>query len=166
MQWELITNIILISSIITFGIFVIMGLCQLIMRKSFMKVDKEIRWMPLPLALMTIVYFVFDKLVILSTRPDGSGKSSFPSSHAMVATTIFFIVTLILPHYVKNGTIRVILEIIMVIAICLVCAGRVLAGKHSVIDVIAAIIFAFIFSEIYYLIIKKRKHGEHIHENN
>ena len=168
MQWELITNIILISSIITVGVFAILGLYQWITRKSITKVDRELRWLPLPLALMVIVYFLFDKIFILNTRPDGSGEPSFPSTHVMVVATIFFIITLILPHYVKNKTLRIVLEILMVILISLTCTGRVLANKHWASDVIGALIFAFAFSEIYYLIIKRsKKHAKkHLQPNH
>ncbi len=167
MQWELITNITLISSIVTLGIFAILGLYQWITRKSFTKIDRRLRWLFLPLVLMVITYFVFDKILIWNTRPDGSGEPSFPSSHVMVVATIFLLVTLILPHYVKSKPIRITLEILMLILISLTCTGRVLAGKHWVSDVIGALIFAFIFSEIYYLIIKRNsKHAKHLHSNH
>ena len=156
-MWALITNIILISAFITVGIFACLGLCQWIKRKSFKKVDKQLRWMPLPLALMAIVYVVFDKFLILATRPNGSGEPSFPSTHVMVVTTIFFITTIILPKYIKNKAIRIMLEILMVVGIALTCTGRVMANLHTALDVIGAVAFAFIFSEIYFQIIKSRK---------
>lgn len=168
MQWELITNIILITSILIVVIFAFMGLYQWITRRSIKKVDKELRWMPLPLALMVAAYFIFDKLIVLATRPNGSGEPSFPSTHVMVVTTIFFLVTLVLPKYVKSKAMQVIIEIIMIALISVTCSGRVLSNMHSVIDVLGGIGFAFIFSEIYYLTIKKRskKHAKHLHSNN
>lgn len=157
MQWDLITNIILITSIVTLAVFAVLGLYQWISRKSIKKVDRELRWMPLPLLIMTVVYFVFDKLIVLNTRPDGSGEPSFPSTHVMVVSTIFFAITLILPKYVKSKAVRVALELIMFIGISLTCAGRVLANKHWPADVIGALAFAFVISEIYYQIIKRKK---------
>lgn len=157
MQWDLITNIILIVSIITLGVFAVLGLYQWITRGKISKVDPQLLWLPLPLILMVITYFLFDKVFILNTRPDGSGEPSFPSSHVMVVTTIFFLITLILPHYVKNKTLCLILELIMVVLIGLTCTGRILANKHWWSDVLGGVIFAFIFSEIYYLIIKSNK---------
>lgn len=167
MQWELITNIILIISIITMGVFFVLALYQWITRGSIKKVDHRLLWLPLPLILMVITYFIFDKFLILNTRPDGSGEPSFPSTHVMVVTTIFFLVTLILPHYVKNKTIRLILEILMVVLTGLTCTGRILAGKHWVMDVLGGIAFAFVFSEIYYIIIKKdKKRAKHLQSNH
>ena len=116
--------------------------------------------MPLPLALMAITYFVFDKLLILATRPNGSGEPSFPSTHVMVVATIFFLATMNLPKYVKSKTARIILEIIMVVFISLTCIGRVMSNMHSPVDVIFGLIFAFLFTEIYYQVLKHKKPGK------
>ena len=161
-MWELITNIVLISSLITLGAFAVLGLIQWLKRKSFVKIDKQIRYMPLPLALMVIVYLVFDKLLpkffdFMPTRPNGSGEPSFPSTHVMIVATIFFITTIILPKYIKNKTIRIILELLMVVGLALTCTGRVMANMHTPVDVLGGIAFAFIFSEIYFQFIKPRK---------
>ncbi|MBQ2672948.1 phosphatase PAP2 family protein [Candidatus Saccharibacteria bacterium] len=157
MQWDLITNIILISSLLTLATFAIVALVQWTNRKSFMKIDRVLRWIPLPLALMTIVYFIFDKLIILNTRPDGSSEPSFPSTHVMVVTTIFFIVITILPKYIHSKVARVILDILMAILISLTCTGRVLANMHWPIDVFGGVAFAIIFTEIYYIVAKTKK---------
>lgn len=158
MQWELITNIILVLSFIVLGVFVILAIYQWIARKSFMKIDRQLRWMPLPLVLMVITYFVFDKLIILNTRPNGSSEPSFPSTHAMIVTTIFFITIIALPKYIKSRAICVILDIVMLILVALTCTGRVLSNMHWPIDVFAGIGFALMFSEIYLIAIKiKRK---------
>ena len=160
--WELITNIILILSFITVGIFACLGLYQWIKRKSLKKVDKQLLWMPLPLALMVATYAIFDKLLpkffdFLPTRPNGSGEPCFPSTHVMIVATVFFIATIILPKYVKNKAIRIILEILMVVGLALTCVGRVVAELHYPLDVLGGIAFAFVFSEIYFQIIKDRK---------
>ena len=162
MQWELITNIILISSIVILAVFAILGLAQWISRKSLKKVDRQLLWMPLPLILMVATYLICDKVLpkffdFMPTRPNGSGEPSFPSTHVMVVATIFFVVTLALPRYIKSKTMRIFLELIMAVLIGLTCTGRVAANLHSIVDVVGALGFAFIFSEIYHIIIKKRK---------
>lgn len=156
MQWELITNIILITSILIVAIFAFIGLYQWITHRSIKKVDKELRWMPLPLTLMVAVYFIFDKLIVLATRPNGSGEPSFPSTHVMVVATIFFLLTIILPKYVKSKAMQIILEIVMIALISITCTGRVLSDMHSITDVLGGLGFAFIFATIYYLIIVRR----------
>ena len=161
-MWELITNIVLILAFITVGAFAVLGLVQWIKKKSFKKVDKQLRWMPFPLALMAATYVIFDKILpkivdFMPTRPNGSGEPSFPSTHVMIVATVFFIATIALPKYIKNKTTRILLEVFMVIGIALACTGRVMANLHTVVDVVGALVFAFVFSEIYLQVIKTRK---------
>lgn len=171
MQWDLITNIILISSILTLAIFVILGVYQWATRKSLKKVDPELLWFPLPLVLAALTYLVFE-IFPVNYRPNGSGESSFPSTHTMIVSTIFFVVMMILPRYVKNKAIRIVLDIIMLALIALVSVGRVNANMHWIIDVIGGVAFAFAFSEIYYFAYKKLKksrkdhHAKHLHADH
>ena len=158
MNWDLITDIILYTSFAVLAVFAAIGFYQLTTRKSIKKVDKAILWMPLPIILMVVVYLLFDKILPpITTRPNGSGEPSFPSTHVMVVATIFFLATMELPKYVKSKVLRIILEAIMIILLSLTCIGRVAADMHSPIDVIAGLIFAFVFTEIYYWILHPRK---------
>jgi len=168
MEWEKITNITLLTSFAVLAVFAGLGLYQWVTRKSLKKVDRRLLLMIVPLALMAITYFVFDKIIIVNVRPDGSGEPSFPSTHVMVVATIFFLATLNLNKYVKQKSLRLVCEIIMFILLSLTCTGRVLAGKHWITDVLAGLAFAFVFSEVYYLLIKKRnkKHEQRLHEDN
>ncbi len=158
MNWDKATDIILIASIASLAVFAIFGLCQWIKRKSIKKVDKELIFMLVPLILMAIVYFIFDKFLIWNTRPDGSGEPSFPSTHVMVVATIFLLIALVLPRYIKSKAACALLDLMMLIFIVLTCVGRVLANKHWTSDVIGALVFSVIFALIYYLIaIRRRK---------
>lgn len=160
MQWDKATDIILIAAIATLAIFAGLGLYQWITRKSLKKVDKRLLFIPIPLAIMAVTYFVFDKFFILNRRPDGSGEPSFPSTHVMVVATIFFLITINLSTYIKQKPLRILIEILMLALLSITCVGRVMANKHWVSDVIGGLAFAFIFSEIYYFIIKKWSKNE------
>ena len=160
---EKITDIILIASIVILGLFALLGLIQWITRKSLFKVDKQILWMILPMALMAIVYLVCDKFLtpdkfsFMPTRPDGSGEPSFPSTHVMVVTTIFFCISAALPKYIKSKGAIALIDILMFALASVVATGRIVSQKHSYIDVIGAVVFAFIFYEIYYFCIHHKK---------
>lgn len=166
MDWNKATNIILITSFVVLAVFVILGLYQWITRKSLKKVDKPLLWFPLPLILMAITYVVFDKFLICNTRPDGSGEASFPSTHVMIVATIFLLIALILPRYVKSKTAYILLDIFMLAFIVLVSVGRVLANKHWPSDVLGALGFATIFAAIYYLTIRRTQNAKHLHQNH
>ena len=160
MQWDKATDIILIAAIAIIAIFAGLGLYQWITRKSLKKVDRRLLFLPIPLAIMAIAYFVFDKFIILNLRPDGSGEPSFPSTHVMVVATIFLLTAINLKTYIKQKPLRILIEVLMFALLALVCVGRVLANKHWISDVVGGLAFSLIFAEIYYFIIKKWSNNE------
>ena len=167
MQWDLITNIILVAAIAVLGFFACLAIYQWISGKSFNKIDPELRWATIPIILMAIVYFVFDHFLILNTRPDGSGEPSFPSSHVMLVATTFFLTAIVLPKYVKSKSACAVIDILMLILLVLVSVGRVLANKHWASDVFGALVFSLIFATIYYIIIRRiTQNAKHLHPNH
>ena len=156
MEWELITDIIVATALITLAVFAFIGLAQLIKRKSFKKVDRELLAMFAPLILLVITYVVFEKFLILNTRPNGSGEPSFPSTHTMITATIFFCVALALPKYIKSKAACALLDVIMLALLVLMCFGRVLANMHWVSDVFGALGFSLIFAFVYWLLIRQK----------
>ncbi|MBQ9180953.1 phosphatase PAP2 family protein [Candidatus Saccharibacteria bacterium] len=154
MDWDKATDIILLSSLLALATFAGLGLYQWLTRKSLKKVDRPLIFMLPPLALMAATYFVFDKILILNTRPDGSGEPSFPSTHVMVVATIFLLIALILPRFLNKKPLRIAIYTLMLILTILVCVGRVLANKHWPSDVMGGLVFAVIFAGIYRLLLK------------
>lgn len=159
MQWSKITDIILVAALAVFAVFAILGLYQWIKRKSLKKVDKPLLLSLIPLSLMAATFIIFEKFLVLNTRPNGSGEPSFPSTHTMIVATIFLLTAIILPNYIKSKTARVIMDIAMLLFIILVSVGRILANMHWVSDVVGGLIFAVIFATIYYLILRRAKHA-------
>ena len=158
MQWDKATDIILIAALAVIGVFASFGLYQWISRGSLKKVDRQILTMPIPLILMAATYLIFDKFWIVSTRPNGSGESSFPSTHVMVVATIFLMTMLALPKYIKSKLFLFVADLVMLSLIALTAAGRILSNMHWITDVIGGTVFAISFAVIYYLI-KKEKHA-------
>lgn len=157
MDWDTISDVILATALAILGAFAMLGLYQWISRKSLKKVDRELLMFPVPLVIMVVIYVIFEKFIILSTRPNGSGEPSFPSTHVMIAATIFFLVAVLLPRYVKNKAICIAIDVVMLALLVLISAGRILANMHWPLDVAGGILFAIIFAEIYYLLIKPKK---------
>ena len=157
MKWDKATDIILIAAIAVLGVFTILGLYQWVKRKSIKKVDRTLLAMIPSTILMAVTYFIFDKIWVLNTRPNGSGEPSFPSSHTMAVATIFLLTMIALPKYIKNKPLRIMLDVVMCALIVITAVGRVLANMHWVSDVIAGLIFSVFFASIY-LLIKKEKH--------
>ena len=156
MEWAKVTDITLIAALAVLGVFALLGLYQWITRKSFQKVDQNLRAFIPPIILMVVVYIIFGKFIILSVRPDGSGEPSFPSTHTMVVATIFSIVALNLKHYVRQKPLRIVLYIVMLILTILTAIGRVASNKHWPTDVACGLVFALVFTGIYYVLSKRK----------
>lgn len=77
MEWSKITDIILAAALLLVGVFGVLGVCQWYKRKSLKKVDRELLAFVPSLGVMAAVYFFFDKVLVLNTRPDGSGEPIF-----------------------------------------------------------------------------------------
>ena len=115
----------------------VMGIYQLIKRKSIKKVDKEILLMGI-----FYVYVVFEKIVI-NYRPvliDGELEASFPSSHTVLALCVCMSSLLISKKYV--GKYLDITNIVTIILMFSVFLGRLLSGVHWLSDIIGGIIIA------------------------
>ena len=151
--WIILTDVIVAGALITAAIFAVVALVQWWRRKSFFKIDRELRWTLLPLGIMAATYVVFEKFIVLATRPNGSGEPSFPATHTMLTATIFFLAIQLLPKYLHNRAAVIILDVLMLVAVILVAVGRVIANMHWPTDVLGGIIFSGIFATIYAIII-------------
>lgn len=155
MDWDKATDIMVYTAIATAGLLAVLGIYQWITRKSFKKIDKAIVSLIVPALLVVATYVIFDHIFVLNTRPDGSGESSFPSTHTMITATVFFCTAIALPHYIKQKYLVVFLDLVMLAFVVLVPIGRVLANKHWVSDVVGGLIFSAIFATIYLILVKK-----------
>ena len=161
MNWDKATDIMVAAAIATAVIFFVMGVTQWYKRKSFKKIDKPLLALIVPYALVAITYVIFDYIFVLNTRPDGSGEASFPSTHTLITTTFLLCAAILLPRYIKQKSLIVFLDLVMLAFIILVPVGRVLANKHWVSDCVGGIIFSLIFAGIYLLLVKKLSKEKH-----
>lgn len=157
--WDQISDLILYAAFAVLAVFVALGCVQLARRKSLKKVDKPLLAAPIPLVLMAATYVIFDKFVVLNTRPNGSGEPSFPSTHVMVVATIFAIAAILLPRYIKSKTAIIVLDLLMLVLLALVAAGRILSDMHWPSDVAAGLAFAALVAAVYFFIAQKLTKG-------
>ena len=107
------------------------GLHQLIKRKSFLKVDKEIIILGCFYVAMLIVYIIFEK-VFINYRPvliDGQLEFSYPSSHTVLSLCVGISSLIISKKYFNKKYINTI-NIITAILMLLVLITRFLSGVH------------------------------------
>ena len=139
-------------------VYVFIGLKQLIKRKSLLKVDKEIYVLALFYILVVGVYVFFEKFIV-NYRPiliDGVLEASYPSSHTLMSICLCGSSIIINKKLFKNklGDIENILSVILIL---LIVAGRIISGVHWFTDILGGIIISSALLVIFYSIISSIK---------
>ena len=118
--------------------FAILGLVQLIKRKSLWKVDHSI----LALGVFYIVVmaaYIFFEVVVINYRPtliDGYLEASYPSSTTMLVMCVMPTAAMQLNARIKNTVLRRFAVIAIVVFSAFMVIGRLLSGVHWITDII------------------------------
>ena len=124
--------------------FAILGLVQLIKRKSLWKVDHSI----LALGVFYIVVmaaYVFFEMVVINYRPtliDGYLEASYPSSTTMLVMCVMPTAAMQLNARIKNTVFRRCAIIAIVAFTAFMVIGRLISGVHWITDIIGGALFS------------------------
>ena len=119
-------------------VFAILGLVQLIKRKSLWKVDHSI----LALGVFYIVVmaaYIFFEVVVINYRPtliDGYLEASYPSSTTMLVMCVMPTAAMQLNVRIKNTVLRRCAVITIVAFTAFMVIGRLVSGVHWITDII------------------------------
>lgn len=139
--WDKVTDLAAAALFAVAGFFVILGFVQLIRRKSFKKVDRELKFLALVYLATGAVYLFFEKILIVNYRPilmDGVLEASYPSSHALFALVLAGSAILLVKNYLKPKSATLISLVLALLAL-VVTFGRLLAGVHWFTDVVGSV---------------------------
>lgn len=143
-----ITGYLLLLLVVMYGI---LGVRQLIRRKSMMKVDRAFICLGALYVSMLIVYVFFEKCII-NYRPiliDKALEASYPSSHTMLSLCVGISALVINKKYIKGeyvGTFNKIIIALMSITLLF----RMISGVHWISDIIGGIIISFTLLSYFY----------------
>ena len=147
-------------------VYGVIGLIQLIKRKSIKKVDREIILLGVLYVLMAVVYVAFEKIVI-NYRPiliDGELEASYPSSHTLLAICICLSSLLVSKNYVSDKYLKI-TNIVTIVLLLGVFAGRVVSGVHWISDIIGGVLISLTllmyFYTLYDVRFKKKRRKRH-----
>ena len=153
MLWYDITDWLGVAAILTAFVFTIVGLVQLIKRKSLLKVDGELLWLGGLYLLVIGIYILFEN-VIINYRPIimpgcTNPEASFPSSHTMIVCVIMGSAIMLIGRYIKKKPLCSGLQIICTAIIAVTVVGRLISGVHWFTDIMGGILISSALLALY-----------------
>lgn len=118
--------------------FALLGLYQLIKRRSFLKVDRDILLLGAFYALIAAV-FLFFEIFVVNYRPiliDGRLEASYPSSTTLLTMCVMPTAAIYIGKRIKSGILRVSVSIAIWIFTAFTVSARLISGVHWAGDII------------------------------
>jgi len=158
MTWYVITDWLGIIPILMSMVYAIIGLKQLMKRKSIRKVDKEIIILGIFYVAVISIYILFEKYII-NYRPilmNGFLEASFPSSHTLMTICLCGSSIIINNRLFKNKFTKII-NVISLFIIIITIIGRLISGVHWFTDIVGGILISSFLLMLFYSILNLNK---------
>lgn len=140
----------LVPFAIVFG-FAILGLVQLIRRRSFLKVDRSILVLGGFYVLVMAAYLLFENVVI-NYRPvliEGVLEVSYPSSTTMLTLCVIPTAMMQLGERIKGSAVRRVVLGVMAVFGAFMVVGRLISGVHWFTDIIGGTLLSVALVMLY-----------------
>ena len=154
MKWYHITDWLGLMPIFMAMVYSLLGLVQLIKRKSLFKVDKEIIILGLFYVVVISIYIFFEK-VIVNYRPilmNGFLEASYPSSHTLM-TICLCGSSIIVNKKMFNNKITKFMNMLSLIIILITVIGRLISGVHWFTDIVGGIFISIALLMTFYSLV-------------
>ncbi len=139
-------------------VYGLLGVLQLMKRKSLKKVDHQLICLGIFFVLTLLCYVLFEKLPI-NYRPvilDEGLEASYPSSHTMLALCVFGAMMVPYPELIpekKMGLVRMAAGVMMVLS----AVGRLLSGVHWLTDIVGSVFLGAALLSFYICLLQIRR---------
>ena len=141
----------LVPVFVAFG-FAVLGLLQLIKRRSFLKVDYSILVLGGFYILVISAYILFEMLAV-NYRPvliDGYLEASYPSSTTLLVMCVMPTSIMQFNTRIKNESVRNIIFVVISVFTAFMVIGRFISGVHWLTDIVGGIILSAGLVMLYY----------------
>ena len=151
--WYHITDWLGIVAILVAFVFTIVGLVQLIKRKSIFRVDKEILLLGGFYLIVIGLYILFERAIVNYRpiiMPDGTHpEASFPSSHTLIVCVIMGSAMMLVEKYIKSKPVRSVVLLFCAAVIGVTVIGRLISGVHWFTDIIGGLLISATLLALY-----------------
>ena len=151
MIWYDITNILGILALLIAAFFGVVGVIQLVTRKSLLKVDRDIIILGCFYVMVIVCYVLFDHFAI-NYRPvmlEDTLEASYPSSHTMLAVCVMSTAICQLKWKMRDEHVSRIVQGVLAVLIVLTAVGRMISGVHWFTDIIGGVLLSAFLVSLY-----------------
>lgn len=145
--------------------FGVLGMFQLIRRKSLFRVDLDILLLGVYYILVIIGYLVFE-MIPINYRPipiDGCMEASYPSSTTLLVLSVMPTLVLQTRRRCRSKAVRGAVYAFSVLFSAFMVLGRLVAGVHWATDIIGSVLLSFGLFALYHASViymdKRNKYG-------
>lgn len=125
-------------------IFGIMGVAQLIRRRSLLKVDCDLICLGIYYVIVLFAYLIFEMLPI-NYRPiliEGFMEASYPSSTTLLVLCVMLTLVEQLNRRSKNEMFRIIMNVFIICFSGFMVLGRLVSGVHWLTDIVGSVMLS------------------------
>lgn len=145
MMWYCLTEVLgIVALLFAFG-FAVVGFCQLVNRKSLLRMDRYLLVLGCFYLLVIFFYFFFEQFPV-NVRPvmmAGALESSYPSSHTLFVVCIMATAPLVFRRICSQRRILYRgVDMLSVFLIVLTVVGRLLSGVHWFTDIVGGLLLS------------------------
>ena len=137
-------------------IFGVVGLIQLIKRKSLLKVDFDIVVLGLYYVFVVFTYLLFE-MIPINYRPiliNGFMEASYPSSTTLLVLSVMPTLVFQVQRRLKNEKIKIIINIVTAVFSLFMVIGRLISGVHWFSDIFAGLLISASLVTFYEFFVK------------
>ncbi len=143
-DFYVLTNILGLFPFIGALVFAVIGLKELIEKKSFKLVNNRLYAIACLYILIGLVYLFFE-LVIINYRPvilNEGLEASYPSSHTMLGITLPLSFAYLIKYFIKSEKKVRALKLLSIVLGCAIIFGRIVSGVHWASDILGGILIS------------------------
>ena len=151
MLWHDIAEILGYVILLYVVFFALLGVIQLIKRKTLLAVDRPILLLGVFYAVVAALYVAFE-FVVINYRPilvEGELEASYPSSHTLLAICVVCTAVVALHRIFSAKKILVCLDVASLLVMAATVIFRAISGVHWFTDIIAGILLSLCLVFLY-----------------